>query len=124
MSAPVFLVTGGSRGIGEAIALSAAKEGYLVLLTYAEKKSAAGSVVERIRAQGGQAVAVQADTSKESDIDRLFSESDKLGRLAALVYNGGITGSPSPLLEAKTETFQRVVDINVTGAMICAREAV
>jgi NAD(P)-dependent dehydrogenase (short-subunit alcohol dehydrogenase family) len=124
MSAPVFLVTGGSRGIGEAIALSAAKEGYLVLLTYVEKKSAADSVVERIRAQGGQAVAVQADTSKESEIDRLFGEADKLGRLAALVYNGGITGPPSPLLEAKTETLQRVVDVNVTGAMICSREAV
>jgi NAD(P)-dependent dehydrogenase (short-subunit alcohol dehydrogenase family) len=120
----VFVITGGSRGIGEAVALSAAKEGYVVLLTYVTQKSAADGVVERIRAQGGTAHAMQADTSKESEIRRLFAEADRLGKLSALVYNGGITGPASPLADVTTETLQRVVDVNLTGAMICAREAV
>lgn len=117
-------MTGGSRGIGEAIALSAASAGYVVLLTYLSNQRAADSVVERIRATGGQAHAVQADTSKESDIARVFTEADRLGRLAALVYNTGITGPNSTLVEATTETLTRVLEVNVIGAMLCAREAV
>src|SRR5688500_9825177 len=120
----VFVITGGSRGIGEAVAVSAAKEGYSVLLTYVTQKSAADGVVERVRAEGGTAHALQVDTSKESEIPRLFAEADRLGALSALVYNGGITGPASPLADVTTETVQRVVDVNLTGAMICAREAV
>src|SRR5687768_6598587 len=120
----VLLITGGSRGIGEAVALSAAKEGYVVLLTYVSQKSAADGVVERIRAQGGKAHALQVDTSREPEIERLFAEVDRLGSLSALVYNGGITGPASPLADATTETLQRVIDVNLTGALICAREAV
>jgi NAD(P)-dependent dehydrogenase (short-subunit alcohol dehydrogenase family) len=124
MNAPVFLITGGSRGIGESIALRAGRAGYFVLLTYLEQKSAADGVVARIRAEGGKAEAVQADTSKEADIHRIFAESDRHGRLGVLVYNSGITGPPSALVNAKTETLTRVLEVNLLGAMLCAREAV
>jgi NAD(P)-dependent dehydrogenase (short-subunit alcohol dehydrogenase family) len=91
----VFLVTGGSRGIGAAVALAAAREGYVVLLTYVSQKSAADGVVERIRAQGGEAHALQVDTAKDDEVRGLFVEVDRLGPLSALVHNGGITGPAS-----------------------------
>ncbi|MEJ1963407.1 MAG: SDR family oxidoreductase [Gammaproteobacteria bacterium] len=124
MAEGVFLITGGSRGIGEAIALSAAQAGYFVLLTYVSNKEAADNVVERIRTSGGRAQALQADTSKESEVQRLFADADKLGPLAALVYNAGITGAPSSIADVTVETLSRVLDVNLLGAMICAREAV
>jgi NAD(P)-dependent dehydrogenase (short-subunit alcohol dehydrogenase family) len=95
-----------------------------VLLTYVSNKDAADGVVARIQAAGGRAQALQADTGKEADISRVFAESDRLGRLAALVYNGGITGPSSSLADVTTETLARVLEINLLGAMICAREAV
>ncbi len=121
---PVFLLTGGSRGIGEAIARQAARAGYQVLFTYANNRQAADAVVASIRADGGAVEAVQADTGKVADIERLFAEADRLGPLAVLVYNGGITGPSSPLASASNETLQQVIDVNLTGAMICSREAV
>jgi NAD(P)-dependent dehydrogenase (short-subunit alcohol dehydrogenase family) len=120
----VFLVTGGSRGIGKAVAHEAARAGYPVLLTYLQQRDAAEGVVDEIRAQGGQAHALQADTAKEADIERVFSECDRLGRLAALVYSSGITGSNSTLRDARTDMLARVLDVNLLGAMVCAREAV
>jgi NAD(P)-dependent dehydrogenase (short-subunit alcohol dehydrogenase family) len=81
-------------------------------------------VVARIHAAGGAAQAVQADTGKVADIERLFAEADRLGPLAVLVYNGGITGPSSTLADASNETLQQVIDVNLTGAMICSREAV
>jgi NAD(P)-dependent dehydrogenase (short-subunit alcohol dehydrogenase family) len=123
-SKPVFLLTGGSRGIGEAIALQAAAAGYQVLFTFTSNEAAAASVAARIRDSGGIAHVVQSDTGKAADIDRLFTAADQLGRLAVLCYNGGITGPSSPLLAASNETLQKVIDVNLTGALICSREAV
>src|SRR5690349_5260908 len=119
---PVFLLTGGSRGIGAAIALQAAQAGYQVLFTYTSNESAANEVATRIRDAGGEAQAMRADTGKVADIERLFAAADRLGRLAALVYNGGITGPSSPLANASNETLQQVIDVNLTGALICSRE--
>lgn len=124
MSAPVFLVTGGSRGIGEAVALAAAKTGRFVILTYVENEARALAVVERIRSDGGQALALRADTGVEADVLKLFEAVDRQGRLETLVYNSGITGERSTLAEAQTATFARVLEVNLSGAMICAREAI
>jgi NAD(P)-dependent dehydrogenase (short-subunit alcohol dehydrogenase family) len=124
MSAPVFLVTGGSRGIGAAIAVAAGQAGYQVLLSYASNAAQADAVVETIRAGGGTAQAVRADTSKTDDVAALFAAADAMGSLKVLAYSGGITGDRSPLAEAAPETYARVVDVNLTGAMHCAREAV
>jgi len=123
MSAPVFLITVGSRGIGEAVALGAARQGYFVVLTYVANAERAASVVGKIHASGGSAVAVQADTAEESDIQRVFAEADRRGPLAVLVYNSGVTGQNSPLIEAETSTIDKVLDVNLRGAILCGREA-
>jgi NAD(P)-dependent dehydrogenase (short-subunit alcohol dehydrogenase family) len=124
MAAPVFLITGGSRGIGEAISVAAAAKGFSVVFTYANNKARADGVLERIHKSGGQAVAVQADTAKETDIQRAFEEVDRRGKLAVMVYNAGVTGMNSPLAEASTETIDNVLDVNLRGAVLCSRESV
>ena len=120
----LFVIAGGSRGIGKAIALEAARAGYAVLLTYVRYKKAASDVVDEIRALGDDAWAVQSDAARDADIQRLFAECDRLGRLDVFVYNAGITGEPSALLDASSEMLADVLDVNVLGAMICCREAV
>lgn len=124
MGAGVLLVTGGSRGIGEAVAVLGAQRGYEVVLSYATNEARASQVLERIRRAGGQATAVQADTGVEADIDRLYAAVDARGRLAAMVYNAGITGAHSPLAEAATATIDQVIAVNLRGAILCARSAI
>lgn len=125
MSAPVLLITGGSRGIGAATAKLAARKGYDVALSYLRDAQAAEKVAEEIRAIGRRAVAVQADVSREEDIVRLFAEAHAtLGALDVLVVNGGINGKPYRLADAPAEQIREVIDVNVTGAMLCAREGV
>lgn len=124
MKAPVFVLFGGSRGIGEAIAVAAGRQQVFVLLTYTTQAERAQDVVERIRAAGGQAMAVQADAGKDADIAAVFREADRLGRLSVLVYNSGVTGPASPLAEVETQTIDQVLNVNLRGAMLSAREAV
>jgi len=78
MSMGVMLVTGGSRGIGEAVAVAGAQRGYDVVLSYASNEARAAAVVQRIQAAGGRAQAVQADTGVEADIERLFAALDAI----------------------------------------------
>jgi NAD(P)-dependent dehydrogenase (short-subunit alcohol dehydrogenase family) len=124
MSAGVLLVTGGSRGIGEAVAVLGAQRGYDVVLSYVNNAERAAAVVALIRAAGGTALAVQADTALEPDIERLFAAADGMGRLAAMVYNAGITGANSPLADAATATIDAVLDVNLRGAILCCRAAI
>ncbi len=124
MSAGVLLVTGGSRGIGEAVAVGAARRGFDVVLSYASNDARAQAVVSRIEAEGGRALAVQADTAHEADIERLYAAVDARGRLAAMVYNAGITGPHSALAEASTATIDAVLDVNLRGAILCSRSAI
>jgi NAD(P)-dependent dehydrogenase (short-subunit alcohol dehydrogenase family) len=120
----VFLVTGGSRGIGEVIARSAAAQGYFVLLTYAGRADRAQAVVDAIQTAGGQAEAVQADTGVPADVARMFEVADKHGRLSALIYNGGITGGVGVLADQSDATLAEVIAVNLTGALLSSREAV
>ncbi len=124
MGAPVFLVTGGSRGIGAAIAQAAAREGYRVVLTYASNAADADDVVARIMADGGDARAVRADTSKPEDVEALFAAVDAAGTLRVMAYNGGITGASSRLVDADPATLFHVINVNLVGAMLCARAAI
>ncbi|MEJ0035508.1 MAG: SDR family oxidoreductase [Gammaproteobacteria bacterium] len=125
MSAPVILVTGGSRGIGAATAKLAARKGYDVALSYVRDAQAAEKVAAEIRATGRRAAAIRADVSQEEDITKLFAEVDaKLGTLDALVVNSGVNGKPYRLADAPAAQIREVIDVNVTGAMLCAREGV
>ncbi len=123
-NAPLLLIIGGSRGIGAATALAAARDGFDVALTYVGAKSAAEGVAEKIRGLGRQANVIKADLSIESDIEKLFAQTDAIGELTAVVYNSAITGKNSALADVQTNTLREVVEVNLLGAMIVGREAV
>ncbi|HZW20904.1 SDR family oxidoreductase [Noviherbaspirillum sp.] len=125
MGKKVMLVTGGSRGIGAATARLAAARGYAVAINYLRNRAAADELVEEIRAQGGEALAVQADVAVEADIVRMFAEVDRaLGPLQALVNNAGILERQARVDELDAARLARILATNVTGSFICAREAV
>jgi NAD(P)-dependent dehydrogenase (short-subunit alcohol dehydrogenase family) len=121
----VLLVTGGSRGIGAATAVLAARKGYAVAVNYTRGEAAAQEVVATIRAGGGKAVALQGDVADEQQVLALFGEVDRqLGRLTALVNNAGIVDRPERVDEMSLERLKRMFDINVIGSFLCAREAI
>ncbi|RYF80147.1 MAG: SDR family oxidoreductase [Comamonadaceae bacterium] len=125
MDPQVLLITGGSRGIGAATALLAARRGFSVAVNYASNSLAADEVVRRIRADGGTAVTVQADVGDEAQIIAMFRKVDaKLGRLTALVNNAGIVDVRADVAQMDAARLERMFRINVTGSFLCAREAV
>src|SRR3984957_18406277 len=120
----VVVITGGSRGIGRATAIAAATRGFRVVVGYASNQKAADEVVAQIEAKNGKAIAVKCDVGSEADILALFKAADAFGTLGALVNNAGIVG-PSIRVDAMSaERIQRMMAVNVTGSMLCAREAV
>jgi NAD(P)-dependent dehydrogenase (short-subunit alcohol dehydrogenase family) len=121
----VLLVTGGSRGIGAATALLAARKGYAVAVNYTSNEAAAEEVVRAIRAGGGRAVALQADVAEEPQVMEMFRQVDRqLGRLTALVNNAGVVDRPQRVDEMSLARLKRMFDINLLGSFVCAREAV
>lgn len=121
----VALITGGSRGIGAATALLAAERGYAVCVNYRSNAQAADAVVTAIVNAGGSAIALQGDVSIESDVVRLFEMCDaRLGQLTALVNNAAILERQTRVDSVDAARLQRILATNVTGAFICAREAV
>ena len=120
-----ILITGASRGIGAATAALAAEMGYAVVVNYHTNKEAAGKVAAGITAKGGRAIVIGADISKEDEVMRLFEEADKIfGRLDSLVNNAGILERQMRLEEMDAVRLNRIFAANITGQMICAREAV
>ena len=125
MSDRILLVTGGSRGIGAATARAAARAGYKVAINYVNDAKAADALAKEIRTTGGTAVPIQADVSREDDIVRLFTTVDReLGQLTHLVNNAGITGRAGRIADVDAGMLERVIAVNVTGAILVAREAV
>ncbi len=123
-SRPVLLVTGGSRGIGAATCLMAARRGYDVAVNYQNDAHAAAKTVAACKAEGARAVALKGDMAKLADIVRVFAEAKaELGPLSHVVNNAGITGKSSPLVDAEPEVIRACIDVNVTGAILVAREA-
>ncbi|MBE9015608.1 3-oxoacyl-[acyl-carrier-protein] reductase [Chroococcidiopsis sp. CCALA 051] len=117
----VAIVTGASRGIGRAIALSLAAEGANVVVNYASSSSAAKEVVEEIEAAGGSAIAIPADVSDAAQVDTLVNTVvEKWKRIDVLVNNAGITRD-TLLLRMKPEDWQAVIDLNLTGVFLCTK---
>jgi NAD(P)-dependent dehydrogenase (short-subunit alcohol dehydrogenase family) len=120
-----LVVTGASRGIGAAIAELAAGRGFSVAVNFASGQAEAEAVVEKIVAAGGRACAIQADVAQEEDVLRLFATAEReLGPITALVNNAAITGGFARVETVSASALARVMAVNVTGAFLCAREAV
>ena len=121
----VAIITGAGRGIGAATAILAASRGYAVCVNYLRNETAARSVVAAITGAGGQAIAVAADEAVEADVVRLFETVDwELGPVTALVNNAGILERQMRVEAMDAERIRRVLDTNVVGSFLCAREAV
>ena len=121
----VAIVTGASRGIGAAVALRLARDGYAVVVNYAGKAEEAHGVVQAIKSKGGQAVAVQADVSDSAAVRRLFDQAiSAYGRVDVLVNNAGIMPPAlPPLAQTDDATFDRLFAVNVKGTFNTLREA-
>lgn len=121
----VLLITGASRGIGAATAIMAAAHGWSVVINYRTGADEAREVVARIEKSGGHALAVQADTSVDEEVTRLFSAvDDAFGRLDGLVNNAGILDRPMLIEDTDQYHLARMLQINIGGYFLCMREAV
>lgn len=125
MARPVLLIAGGSRGIGASCARLAGARGYDVAVNYKSNARAAAGVVDAVKTSGGKAVALQGDMGVEADIERVFDEAARaLGPITHFIHSAGIGGKNSKLEAASAATIRDVIDVNLYGAILCARAAV
>ncbi|BBP76591.1 KR domain-containing protein [Pseudomonas gingeri NCPPB 3146 = LMG 5327] len=121
----VIVITGGSRGIGAATALLAARQGYRICINYMSDADAAHAVLEQVRALGAQAITVRADVSIEDEVIRLFSRVDaELGPVTALVNNAGTVGHKSRVDEMSEFRILQTLKVNTLAPILCAKHAV
>ncbi|MDN5924480.1 MAG: SDR family oxidoreductase [Xanthomonadales bacterium] len=117
------LVTGANSGIGEGIARQLAADGANVVINYIVHPEAADNIVAQIKADGGHALAIKADVSREDDVRGMFADAVKaLGTLDIVVSNAGIQRD-SALVDMSLEQWQQVISVNLTGGFLCGREA-
>lgn len=120
----IMLITGGSRGIGAATARLAARRGYAVCINYRCGRQAAEALRDEIRGDGGEAIAVAADVSREDEVERLFAEVDeRLGPVTALINNAGILEQQMRVEQMTADRLERVLATNVIGPFLCAQAA-
>lgn len=121
----VVIITGGGRGIGAATAQLFASKGYSVCINYKSNAQAANALADKITADGGKCMTVQADVSSEEDVVRMFATVDKeLGAVSILVNNAGILKKQSRLDEMTADRINSILINNVTSYFLCCREAV
>jgi NAD(P)-dependent dehydrogenase (short-subunit alcohol dehydrogenase family) len=120
---PLLLVTGGGRGIGAAICIKAANAGYDVVINYRSDHAAAEVVSETVRQTGARVLVLAGNMAKEADIAALFKVIDEFGTLTHVVNNAGITGKANRLVDCDPQVIRETIDLNVTGAVLVAREA-
>lgn len=120
----VIVITGGSRGIGAATALLAARQGYRICINYHADGQAAEDILGQVRALGSEAIAVRADVSVEDEIIQLFQRvDDELGPVTALVNNAGTISQQSRVEDMSEFRLLKVMKTNVVGPMLCAKHA-
>lgn len=121
----VIIITGASRGIGAATAIKAASDGYAVCINYLNDSSAANELVTKINYAGGEAIAIAADVSNESDVENLFATvDDRLGTITALVNNVGILQHKMRLDHMDMERLNKIFTTNITSHFLCAKQAI
>ena len=124
MAAKTVLITGGSRGIGRACALLAARNAWSVGVNYREDAKAADAVVETIAKGGGRSVALKGDVAVEADVLGMFDAASKaLGPLTAVIANAGIIAPTAKLADMSAERMRHIFEVNTLGAFLTAREA-
>lgn len=119
----VLVITGGARGIGRAVILGAAKRGWSVAFSYVSNDAAAAETAEAARALGAPCETLKGDVRDEAHLAALFDLGESLGPVTKCVVNAGIVGPVMPLAEMDEARIARVIDVNVTGALLTAREA-
>lgn len=118
------IVTGANSGIGKAIAIQFAREGAKVVINYITNQDTAEEMVEDIKKEGGEAIAIKADVSSEDEVKNLFRKAiDHYGTIHILVNNAGIQ-KDAPFHLMSLADWQKVIDVNLTGQFLCSREAV
>ena len=118
------IVTGASSGIGTAVAISLGQAGAEVVVNFGGNEQAANQVVDQIKQNGGNAIAIQADVSKENDVQRMFDQTiEAFGTVDILVNNAGLQRD-APIDEMSLQDWNRVLDVNLTGQFLCARAAI
>ncbi len=121
----VAVITGGSGGIGRAVAKQATAAGYAICVTYRSNPEKAAEVVNVVTRDGGNAIAIEADVSEEDAVKALFEEVDRrLGRVTALVNNAGILSGQQRVDEVSAEQLTQLWAVNITSYFLCAREAI
>lgn len=121
---PLTIVTGGGRGIGAATAVSLAGAGHDVVVGYLGDAASAERVVASVEAAGTRGMAVRGDVADERDVERLFEAAGELGTVTGLVNNAGMTAHLGDLADTPVPVIRRVVEVNLVGALLCARRAV
>jgi NAD(P)-dependent dehydrogenase (short-subunit alcohol dehydrogenase family) len=122
---PAIIITGSSRGIGAQTAVLAAKQGYAVCVNYRSRPDAAHRVVMQIRESGGDAFAFRADCADESAVNKMFDAvAERYGQTHALVNNAAVLGGRTPIKDLDIGVLREVVETNIVGTIVCAREAV
>ncbi len=122
--AKVMIVTGGSRGIGRAVAVMAAERGWDVAISWQRDDAAGQEVLEKIRALGRRAIGLRGDVSHEADVIALFDAAARdLGQIDSVIVNAGMLAQTMPLADMTVERMRRTMEVNVIGALLTAREA-
>ncbi len=121
---PITIITGGSRGIGAATAVQLAKAGHDLVLAYREDDGAARRTAARVQAAGARCVLAKVDITRQDDVERLFSiTASQAGMVTGLVNNAGVTAHIGDLADTPVEVIRQVVDVNLLGVILCARQA-
>lgn len=120
----VIIITGGSRGIGAACVELAAADGKTVVFSYVSNRKAADDLVAKVKAAGGNAIAVKSDVASRADCNALFAEAAKHGTIKGLINNAGIVGVTARLDEMTDERMERIMQVNIMGTLYCSQLAV